>query len=422
MRKKNIIGMVLAGGRVDELSVLTARRPKSAVPMWGMYRIIDFVLTNMMHAGIEVVGVLSQYRPYSLITHLAKGEPWDYVGRSRELRILSPFKGAEDSDWYKGTADALYQNLNFIDRFNPHLVLVASGDHVYSMDYRPMLKQHLATGAELTIAFKRVPREQAHLYGTAVLDETGRVVTYEEKAKEPKGDLASLTVYVFNAQSLAERLRENAREGTTFQIYSEIIPRMVQEKAKVFGFVFNEYWQYARTLDAYYSTNMDILGDHPPDLASWRVCTNTDPGTMGDPPPALFRPTTRVKSSVICCDAIVEGTVERSVVSPSVTIERGATIRDSVIMHRCRIEEGAVVDRVILDKNVRVGRKACVGWGVVVPNEKHPNSLSSGVTIVGKGSTLPPEIRIGRGCILPPDMTESHFSTAEIPSGATVMP
>jgi len=422
MSKKNLIGMVLAGGRVDELSVLTAGRPKSAVPMWGMYRIIDFVLTNMMHAGIEVVGVLSQYRPYSLITHLAKGEPWDYVGRSRELRILSPFKGAEDSDWYKGTADALYQNLNFIERFNPQLVLVASGDHVYSMDYRPMLKQHLATGAELTIAFKRVPREQAHLYGTAVLDEARRVVTYEEKAKEPQGDLASLTVYAFNARSLAERLRENAREGMTFQIYSEIIPRMVQEKAKVFGFAFDGYWQYARTLDAYYSTNMDILDEDPPDLASWQVRTNTDPGTMGDPPPALFRPAARVKSSVICCDAIVEGTVEHSVISPGVRIERGAIVRDSVIMHRCRIEESAVVDRAILDKNVRVRTRACVGWGPVVPNEQHPRSLSSGVTIVGKGSTVPPEIRIGRGCILAPDMTESHFFAPEIASGATVMP
>ena len=422
MRKKNIIGMVLAGGRVDELSVLTARRPKSAVSMWGMYRIIDFVLTNMMHAGIEVVGVLSQYRPYSLITHLAKGESWDYVGRSRELRILSPFRGAEDSDWYKGTADALHQNLDFIERSNPRLVLVASGDHVYSMDYRPMLEQHLATGAELTIAFKRVPRDQAHLYGTAVLDEDGRVLTYQEKVRNPEGDLASLTIYIFNTDCLVERLKQNAQEGTTFQIYSEIIPRMVAEKAKVFGFVFDGYWQYARTLDAYYATNMDILGEQAPDLVSWNVRTNLDPGTMGDLPPALFRAAAHVKSSVICCDTIVEGTVERSVISPGVTIERGAVVRDSVIMHRCRIEEGAVVDRAILDKNVRVGRKACVGWGVVVPNEQHPNSLSSGVTIVGKGSTLPPEVRIGRGCILPPDMEESRFCAPEIPSGATVMP
>jgi glucose-1-phosphate adenylyltransferase len=422
MSTKSIIGMVLAGGRVDELAVLTASRPKSAVPMWGMYRIIDFVLTNMMRAGIEVVGVLSQYRPYSLITHLARGEPWDYVGRAREFRILSPFKGAEDSDWYKGTADALYQNINFIERFDPQLVLVASGDHVYSMDYRPMLEQHRATGAELTIAFKRVPREQAHLYGTAVLDPAGRVVTYEEKARAPQGDLASLTVYVFKARSLAERLRENAQEGVTFQIYSEIIPRMVQEKAKVFGFLFDEYWQYARTLDAYYSTNLDILGENPPDLASWQVRTNTDPGTMGDPPPALFRRAARVKSSVVCCHTLIEGSVEHSVISPGVTIARGAVVRDSVIMHRCRIEAEAVVDRAILDKDVRVGRKACVGWGPVIPNETYPNSLSSGVTIVGKGAAVPPDIRIGRGCILAPGLTESHFSAPDIASGATVMP
>src|SRR3974377_38748 len=166
---KEIVSMVLAGGRVDELLVLTAKRPKSALPMWGMYRIIDFALSNLMRSGIEVIGVLSQYRPPSLITHLSNGEPWDYVGRARALRILSPFKGADDSDWYKGTADAIYQNLNFIERYAQALVLIVSGDHVYSMDYRPMLKQHLDTGADLTIAFKRAPRAQAHLYGTAVL-------------------------------------------------------------------------------------------------------------------------------------------------------------------------------------------------------------------------------------------------------------
>lgn len=419
---KKIIGMVLAGGRVDELSVLTAKRPKSALPMWGMYRIIDFVLSNMMHAGIEVVGVLSQYRPYSLVTHLTNGEPWDYMGRSRALRILSPFKGAEDSDWYKGTADALYQNLNFIDRYASEMVVVASGDHVYAMDYRPLLKQHLASGADLTIAFKRVPREQAHLYGTAVLDESGRVVTYQEKAKNPEGDLASLTVYVFNTGCLVERLRQNAREGKTFQIYSEIIPRMVEEKARVFGWVFDGYWQYARTLDTYYATNMDILGNDAPDLPAWQVRTNLNPGTMADPTPALFRPTAKASSSLLCCDVVLEGTVEHSIVSPGVLIGRGAVVCDSVIMHRCRIEEGAIVDRAILDKDVRVGKGARVGCGDVVPNRLHPETLSTGVTVAGKGSSIPAGLRIGRSCIVYPDMRESDFPHSEIPSGAVVSP
>jgi len=419
---KQIVSMILAGGRVDELLVLTSKRPKSALPMWGTYRIIDFVLSNLMCAGIEVVGVLSQYRPYSLITHLSNGEPWDYVGRSRALRILSPFRGAEDSDWYKGTADALYQNLNFIERYAPELVLVASGDHVYSMDYRPMLKQHLATGADLTIAFKEVPRDQAHLFGTAVLDESRRVMIYQEKARNPEGRLASLTVYIFNTGCLVDRLKQNAREGKTFQIYSEIIPRMVAEKARVFGWIFDGYWQYARTLDTYYAANMDILGPEPPDLSAWMVRTNLDPGSMGDRTPALFRPAAKVSSSLVCCDVVLEGTVEHSVLSPGVVIERGAVVRDSVIMHRSRIEEGAVVDRVILDKDVRVGKGACIGEGDVVPNRLHPLTLSTGVTVVGKGSSIPAGLRIGRSCIVYPDMRESDFPTAGIPTGDTASP
>ena len=419
---KKIVSMVLAGGRVDELLVLTAKRPKSALPMWGMYRIIDFALSNLMRSGIEVIGVLSQYRPHSLITHLSNGEPWDYVGRARALRILSPFKGADDSDWYKGTADAVYQNLNFIERYAPALVLIVSGDHVYSMDYQPMLKQHLDTGADLTIAFKRVPREQAHLYGTAVLDGSGRVTSYEEKAKQPKGDLASLTVYIFKTESLVERLKQNAREGKFFQIYSEIIPRMVDEGARVFGWVFDGYWQYARTLDTYYATNMDILGPEAPDLAAWAVRTNLNPGTMGDPVPTSFRPVARVDASLVCCDAVIEGTVERSVLSPGVVVGRGAVVRDSVIMHRCRIEEGAILDRVILDKDVRVGKEACVGEGEMAANRLYPQTLSAGVTVVGKTSSIPAKLRVGRNCIIYPDMRDSDFPQVRIPSGDVLGP
>jgi glucose-1-phosphate adenylyltransferase len=418
--QKQIIGMVLAGGRVDELLVLTAARPKSAVAVWGMYRVIDFVLSNMMHAGIEVVGVLSQYRPYSLMTHLATGEPWDYVGRARALRILSPFKGADESDWYKGTADALYQNLGFIDRYSPDLVLVAAGDHVYSMDYRPLIRQHLATRADLTIVFKRVPRSQAHRYGTAVLDDAGRVVTYQEKVRNPAGDLASLTVYVFNARVLADRLRQNAQQGTSYHIYSEIIPRMVEEKARVFGWVFDGYWQYARTLDDYYATNMDILGDSPPDLAGWRVRTNLASLSMGDHPPVLLQRGASARASLICDGAMVDGTIERSILSPGVVVERGAAVRNSVILHGCRIGAGAVLDRVILDKQVRVGAGAQLGTGDLVSNTRYPEILSCGVTVIGKGSLIPAGMRIGRGCVVSPNMQEADFSTPEIPSGTTV--
>ncbi len=417
-----IVGMVLAGGRVDELLVLTAKRPKSALPMWGSYRIIDFALSNLMHAGIQVVGVLSQYRPYSLATHLANGEHWDYLGRSRALRILTPFQGATDSDWYKGTADAVYQNLDFVQRYAPDLVLVVSGDHIYSMDYAPIIKQHLATGAELTIALKPMPRDQAHLYGTAVLNETGRVVTYQEKAPKPRGNLASLTVYVFTTAVLIERLKQNAREGKTFQIYSEVIPRMVEEGAPVFGWAFDGYWRYARTLDAYYAANMDIIGPMPPDLAEWQVATNRIPATMGDPAPAHFRPAAQVQASLVCSNATIEGTVERSILSPGVVVAREAVVRDSILMHGCRIGPGARIDRAILDKGVHIGERAHIGTGEDVPNALHPYTLSGGITVVGKASRIPPGLQIGRGCVIAPDLQEADFSPAAIPSGSTVEP
>jgi glucose-1-phosphate adenylyltransferase len=417
--KKQIVGMVLAGGRVDELSVLTAQRPKSAVPFWGMYRIIDFVLSNMMRSRIDVVGVLSQYRPYSLLGHLGNGEPWDFVGRARELKILSPFKGLADSDWYKGTADAIYQNLNFLEHYSPELVLVAAGDHVYSMDYRPVIRQHLAGKADLTIAFKRVARERAHLFGTAVLDGDGRVVSYQEKAARPEGDLASLTVYVFNTRVLIERLRENASEGTTFHLYSEVIPRMVREGARVYGHVFDGYWAYARTLDAYYAANMDILGEAAPDLDAWLLRTNLRAGTVGDLPPALFRPGSRGVSSLIASGATVAGTVERSILSPGVVVERGAVVRDSVVMHGCHIEPGAVVDRAVLDKAVHVGSGAVIGHGEPAANPALGESLTCGVTVVGKATVVPEGVKIGRNCVVRQGLAGAAW-TGDVPAGTVV--
>jgi len=419
--RKQIVGIVLAGGRVDELSVLTAQRPKSAVPFWGMYRIIDFVLSNMMHSRIEVVGVLSQYRPYSLQTHLAGGEPWDYVGRTRELKVLSPFQGMSDSDWYKGTADAIYQNLNFLEHYGPEYVLVAAGDHIYSMDYRPMIRAHVASGAELTIALKRVPRERAHLFGTATLDGDGRIVAYQEKAANPASDLASLTIYVFTTRALVARVRENQAESTGFHLYSEVIPRMVREGARVHGHVFDGYWAYARTLDAYYGANMDAIGAAAPDLDAWQVRTNLRSGTLGDPAPALLRAGSRCVASLVGAGAAIAGTVERSILSPDVTVERGALVRDSVVMHGCRIGAGAVVDRAILDKGVVIGEGAVIGDGEAPANAALPHSLTCGATVIGKATRVPPGVVVGRNCLVPPALAADRWP-ARVPAGSAVAP
>lgn len=416
------VGLVLAGGRVDELSVLTAKRPKSAVPIWGMYRFIDFALSNMMHSGVDAVGVLSQYRPHSLNAHLAGGAPWDFVGRTRELRVLSPYRGAKDSDWYRGTADAVWQNLAFVRDHRTELVLIVSGDHIYSMDYRPMIRRHLENRADLTIAFTRVPPEQASRFGTATLDETGRLTRYQEKAAKPDSDLASMTVYAFNVDVLTRRLAENMKSGRTFQIYDEVIPRMVAEGDRVFGHVFEGPWRYARTIDAYYEASLSILGADAPDLDAWEVRTNLGTARASDRPPAAFRPGARVAGSLVAPGARIAGTVERSVISAGVVVERGAAVRDSVVMHDCRVAAGAVLDRVILDKEVSVGAEAHLGIGEARPNRKAAHTLTCGAVVVGKGTRIPAGARVGRNCIVPPDLGEGDWPRRPVRSGTTVKP
>jgi glucose-1-phosphate adenylyltransferase len=415
---KPIIGMVLAGGRVDELSVLTAKRPKAALPIWGQYRIIDFALSNMMHAGIEVVGVLAQYRPYSLQGHLGYGEPWDFVGRSRLLRVLSPYKGSVDSDWYKGTADALYQNLDFMARWSPRLVIIVSGDHVCSMDYRPVIREHISSAADLTMAFIRVPPEEAGRYGTAVLGHDGRVLKYREKG-EPLSDLASMTVYVFNFEVLVDRLRENAAKGVSRHIYSEIIPQMVDEGSRVFGHVFEGYWRYARSIESYYSVNMEILALSAPGVGRWRLRTRLDSGSIGDPVPALFKEGSSVVNSLVSSDAIIEGTVINSVVSPGVTVGKGALVKNSVLFHRCGIGAGASVDTAVLDKGVRVGGGARVGDA---DGAGSGAAGGRGVTVIGKNTAVPDGIVIGRNCIIHPDAGQGCFEGGLVPPGTTVKP
>lgn len=416
------VALVLAGGRVDDLAVLTAARPKCAVPVWGEYRFIDFALTNLLHSAIGVVGVLTQYRPLSLAGHLESGAPWDYVGHTRTLRILSPYQGSGDADWYRGTADAVHQNLAFLSRYEPEVVLIVSGDHVYSMDYRPMIRQHIDRGADLTIALKRVPRDQAHRFGTAVLDGEGRVVRYEEKAEAPASDLASLTVYAFRYAALAERVRQNVLEGRTYQLYSEVIPRMVDEGARVDGYLFDGYWQYARTLDDYYATSMDILSPSAPDLSAWRMRTNLHQGRVADHPPAFFSRSGRVLRSRIGAGARIEGTVEDSVISPDVVVAAGAHVSGSVVLHGSRIGAGARLDRVILDKGVDVGREAEIGLGEDVPNLAYPFSLSCGAVVVGKGTRVPERSRVGRGCIVGPGLDEGAWPTRDLVPGSSVSP
>jgi glucose-1-phosphate adenylyltransferase len=413
--------MILAGGRVGELSVLTLKRPKSAVPFGGIYRIIDFALSNLMHFGIDNVGVLSQYRSSSLIDHVGVGGPWNMSGRRRGVQILPPYQGVKDYDWYRGTADAIYQNINYIHRYRPDNVLILSGDHIYQMDYYPLFKLHYEKKADLTMAFKPVPWEGASRFGIAEIDSDGRVHRYEEKPERPRSNLASLTIYLFRTDVLLDRLEENAAEGMTYQLYDEVIPKMVSEN-RVYAHIFEGYWAYSRTVDTYYGANMDCLSDTPMiDLDGWRVRTNLDIRRPGDLPPARFEAGAVVRNSIVSGGCVVEGEVRRSVLSPFVRVGKGACVVDSVVMHDSLVEEGAVVDRAVIDKQVVVSRGARVGAGTVEgPNRESPTSICSGVTVIGKDVRLPEGIVIGRNCVVCPDLVPGDFPSGPVACGETI--
>lgn len=397
------IAFVLAGGRVDEMGALTAQRPKAAVPFGGTYRTIDFALSNLASSGIEQVGILSQYRPYSLMDHIGVGEPWGFVGRYRACEILSPYQGANEFDWYRGTADALYQNLHFIKRYAPKRVMVVSGDHVYRMDYGAMMKAHEASGADVTAAFHRVAPDQCSRFGIGTLDDAGRLVRYEEKPRQADSNLASLTIFLFEAAPLVRWLEENQASGRTFQIYDEILPRAVAE-GRACGYVFDDYWSYTRTVDAWYQANFECV--RPGGILARRptgVLTNQENQELSFLPPARIDPRAQVSDSVVSAGCVIEGSLSGSILGPNVHIHPGAQVRGSILLHDVVVEPGAILDGVVADKGVHVGRDATVGLtGPLTANSQIGEALSSGVNVFGKSARIPAGLKVQKNVMIAP--------------------
>ena len=415
------MAMLLAGGRVDELSVFTQYRPKSALPLGGLYRVIDFPLSNLMNSGIENVGVLSQYRSFSLINHLGNGAAWDMVGRNRSLTILPPFKGLEGSGWYRGNADAVFQNLEFLLSYQPEYVLVLSGDHVYHMDYGPLLKYHRDRDADLTVVFIQVTPDQASRFGVATIDENdGRILDYQEKPAQPNSLWASLTVYLFKADVLYDVLHRNHKKSGGHEFGKDIIPAMLS-RYHLYGYKYAEYWGYTRTIDEYWQTSMHLLGDNPLiNPERWQVRTNLAHNSTRDRPPAILGPNAEVSNSLIYNGCRIDGRVVNSILFPGVVVGREAEVRDSILMFDTHVSGEAKLNRVISDVETNIGRGVEVGReGEVVPNREEPNLLRSGITVIGRSCDIPAGIRIGKNCIIKPDMPYSKFDKV-IPSGATV--
>jgi glucose-1-phosphate adenylyltransferase len=419
---RDTLVMLLAGGVGSRLSILASERAKPAVPFGGGYRIIDFTLSNVMHSGLELVGLLTQYRPLSLMDHVRNGEPWDLVGRERGVKILPPQTGKEDSDWYKGTADAVYQNLTFVQDHKPDKILILSGDHIYRMDYEQMIAAHEAHRADVTIAAMPVPWDETHRFGVMVAGEDGLITEFQEKVKNAKSNLASMGVYVFTAAVLEEELRAVVGTRKGFDFGKDIIPGMLGRR-KLLCYPFTGYWRDVGTIKSYHEANMDCLNpDSGLDLRTWQIRTAPDVRHVGDRPPTVVGGAASVVNSLVGRGCVVSGEIAQSIIFPGVRVGKGAHIRDSIIMQDSAVGEGCRVEYSIIDKQCELGDGARIGAGAgTVANRDFPTFLDCGITVIGKGVIIPEGITVGKNCIVYPGVNLTRRRLQSVEAGETIM-
>jgi glucose-1-phosphate adenylyltransferase len=415
-----VLALILAGGQGSRLSILGEKRAKPAVPFAGKYRIIDFPLSNAVNSGIYRVAVLTQYRPHSLMQHIGIGEPWDLNRTAPNgVQIWQPYQGRRDQDWYRGTADALYQNRGLIAESGCDRVLVLSGDHIYKQDYRDLLSYHDAKGADLTVAVMNVAPEEVFRFGIMSTDADQRITKFTEKPKKSDSTLASMGIYVFNTDFLLRRLDEDAaNKESSHDFGKNIIPKMVAED-NVFAYPFSGYWVDVGTISSYWETNLALLREKPElDLydPGWILHTRSK-----ERPPVKLGAAGQSHDSLVSNGCVLEGKVVNSVLSPGVWVEAGAVVRDSVIMNDTVIRAGSVVDKCVLDKEIEIGAGAQVGVGDDnTPNQLEPANINTGITIVGKRARIPAGAVIGRNCRIDPNTTAADYDQIQVPSGGTV--
>lgn len=378
--------MLLAGGQGSRLYTLTEKTAKPAVPFGGKYRIIDFPMSNCVNSGIDTVGVLTQYQPLVLNEYIGNGEPWDLDRTRGGVTVLSPYEAKGGKDWYRGTANAIYQNLPFIKRYSPDYTLILSGDHIYKMDYSKMLAEHKKNGADCTIAVLEVPMEEASRFGILNTDETNRIIEFEEKPKCPKSNKASMGIYIFSTDVLTAYLEaDNANPNSANDFGKNIIPTMLADGCKMYSYTFEGYWKDVGTLTSLWEANMDLLGN-PPAFnlydRSWRIFYRHNAF-----PPHRVAVGAEVKNSMLTEGCVIEGTVENSVLANGVRVEKGAVVKDSVIMSGVTVKAGARVEYAIIDSDTVVGAGA--NLGEAKENQK--------ILLIGGGVNVPAGTTIAGG-------------------------
>lgn len=387
--KKECVAMLLAGGQGSRLYALTSKVAKPAVTFGGKYKIIDFPLSNCVNSDLDTVGVLTQYQPLILNDYIGNGQPWDLDRSFGGVHILSPYQAKSGSDWFKGTANAIYQNLTFIKQYNPEYVLILSGDHIYKMNYAAMLAAHKQTNADCTIAAIQVPIEEASRFGILNTNPDGSIYEFEEKPKQPKSDLASMGIYIFTASKLYKYLEEDEKKkDTTNDFGKDILPSMLDAGEKLFAYKFQGYWKDVGTIDSLFDANMDLLGDTPKfDLkdSGWRIHSRNPIA-----PPHYVGETGVVRNSIVSLGSEIYGTVENAVLSDHVTVKKGAVVKNSVLFKGVVIGENAVVENAILDECVIVGKNCRIG-----SNDKENRKIAvvgRGYAVQDKGVVEPGEI------------------------------
>ncbi len=394
IRKKKCIAMLLAGGQGSRLYALTNKLAKPAVSFGGKYRIIDFPLSNCVNSGIDTVGVLTQYQPLVLNDYIGNGQPWDLDRAFGGVHILSPYQGKHSSDWYKGTANAIYQNVHFIRQFDPDYVLVLSGDHIYKMNYSLMLNYHILNDADCTIAAINVPKEDASRFGILNTKENGEIYQFEEKPQNPKSTLASMGIYVFSAKKLYKYLEEdNADVNSSNDFGKDILPKMLSCGEKMMAYEFKGYWKDVGTINSLYEANMDLLGDKPKfDVydTSWKIQSRSPLA-----PPQYIGEDAKTVNSIIMSGCEIYGTVENSVLASDVTIGRGAVVKNSIIMSDTIVEEGASIEYSIIDERIKIGKNAVIG---------DAEATNKGIAVLGSDITVSDGARVHGGEIIDKDV------------------
>lgn len=393
MIKKEMIAMLLAGGQGSRLGVLTSKVAKPAVAFGGKYRIIDFPLSNCINSGVDTVGVLTQYQPLRLNAHIGIGIPWDLDRNIGGVTVLPPYEKSGNSEWYTGTANAIYQNLDYIDSYNPDYVLILSGDHIYKMDYEVMLDYHKANEADVTIATMSVPYEEASRFGIVLTDDNNKITEFEEKPEHPRGNLASMGIYIFSWPVLREALITMSDQSNC-DFGKHIIPYVHENGKRLFAYEFNGYWKDVGTLSSYWEANMELINLIPVfNLYEefWRIYTKSD--TL---PPQYISENAKVSRSIISEGADIYGEVYNCVIGAGVTIEEGAVVKDSIIMKDSKIGRNAKITRCIIAENVNVGADVEMGIGNESPSKLDSKIYNSGLTTIGENTVIPNKVKIGK--------------------------